>query len=86
MPLTITEEMMKQDPFFQEGLEKGLKEGLEKGKLEAQREAILNLYRELRLPPNKIAKVLKVSEEFVRRVISEAEKSDMPPFFKQLKI
>jgi len=25
MPLTITEEMMKQDPFFQEGLEKGLK-------------------------------------------------------------
>jgi len=65
MPLTITEEMMKQDPFFQEGLEKG--------KLEAQREAILNLYRELQLPPEKIAKVLKVSEDFVRKVLSEAK-------------
>ena len=69
MPLTITEEMMKQDPFFQEGLEKGI----EKGKLEAQREAILNLYRELQLPPEKIAKVLKVSEDFVRKVLSEAK-------------
>jgi predicted transposase YdaD len=36
MPLTITEEMIKQDPFFELGLERGLKEGekrgLEKGK------------------------------------------------------
>ena len=61
MPLTITEEMMKQDPFFQEGLERG--------KLKAQREAILNLYKELNLPPEKIAKVLKVSEDFVKEVI-----------------
>ena len=38
MPLTITEEMMKQDPFFQRGLEKGF----EKGKLEAKREDIVN--------------------------------------------
>ena len=73
MPLTITEEMMKQDPFFQEGLEKGLKEGLEKGKLEAKKEDILNLYRELQLPPEKIAKILKVSEDFVRKVLSEAK-------------
>ena len=65
MPLTITEEMMKQDPFFQEGLEKG--------KLEAQKEAILNLYRELQLPPEKIAKVLKVSEDFVREVLKGAK-------------
>ena len=36
MPLTITEEMMKQDPFFQRGLEKGF----EKGKLEAKKEHI----------------------------------------------
>ena len=62
MPLTITEEMIKQDPFFQEGLERG--------KLEAQKEAILNLYRELNLSPEQIAKVLKVSEEFVKEVIS----------------
>ena len=61
MPLTITEEMIKQDPFFQEGLERG--------KLEAQKEAILNLYRELKLSPEQIAKVLKVSEEFVKEVI-----------------
>ncbi len=65
MPLTITEEMMKQDPFFQEGLEKG--------KLEAKKEDILNLYRELQLPPEKIAKVLKVSEDFVREVLKEAK-------------
>ena len=62
MPLTITEEVIKQDPFFQEGLERG--------KLEAQKEAILNLYRELKLTPEQIAKVLKVSEEFVKEVIS----------------
>jgi hypothetical protein len=66
MPLTITEEMIKQDPFFQEGLERGI----EKGKLEAKKEDILNLYRELNLSPEQIAKVLKVSEEFVKEVIS----------------
>jgi len=65
MPLTITEEMMKQDPFFQEGIERG--------KLEAKKEDILNLYRELQLPPEKIAKVLKVSEDFVREVLKEAK-------------
>jgi len=65
MPLTITEEMIKQDPFFQEGLERGIKEG----KLEAKKEDILNLYKELNLPPEKIAKVLKVSEDFVKEVI-----------------
>ncbi|WP_283400260.1 hypothetical protein [Desulfurobacterium pacificum] len=59
MPLTITEEMMKQDPFFQ------------KGKLEAKKEDIINLYRELNLPPEKIAKVLKVQEEFVKEVLKK---------------
>jgi len=63
MPLTITEEMIKQDPFFQEGLERG--------KLEAQKEAILNLYRKLNLPPKKIAEVLAIPEEFVKEVIEE---------------
>ena len=59
MPLTITREMMEKDPFFQEG------------KLEAQREAILNLYKELNLPAEKIARVLKVPEEFVKEVIEK---------------
>jgi len=67
MPLTITEEMIKQDPFFQEGLERGIK----KGKLEAKKEDILNLYKELNLPAEKIAKVLKVPEEFVKEVIEK---------------
>ena len=59
MPLTITREMMEKDPFFQEG------------KLEAKKEDILNLYKELNLPPEKIAKVLKVSEDFVKEVIEK---------------
>ena len=50
-----------------------LKELVEKGKLEAQKEAILNLYRELQLPPEKIAKVLKVSEEFVIETLKETQ-------------
>ena len=55
----INREIMEQDPFFQEG------------KLEAQREAILNLYKELNLPAEKIARVLKVPEKFVKEVIEE---------------
>ena len=31
MPLTITQEMIQQDPFYKKGLEKGIKQGLEKG-------------------------------------------------------
>ncbi|MEO2065040.1 MAG: hypothetical protein ABGX17_00885 [Desulfurobacteriaceae bacterium] len=56
MPITITEEMMKQGTFFQEGLERGV----QKGKLKAKKEDIINLHRELQLSPEKIAKVLKV--------------------------
>ncbi len=66
MPITITEEMMKQDPFFQEGLERG--------KLEAKKEDINNLHRELQLPPEKIAKVLKVPVEFVKEVLKTTNK------------
>ena len=65
MPITITEEMMKQDPFFQEGLERG--------KLEAKKEDIINLHKELQLPPEKIAKVLKVPLEFVKEVLKTAD-------------
>jgi len=62
MPLTITREMMEKDPFFQEG------------KLEAQKEAILNLYRELNLSLEKIAKILKVPEELVKNVIEKGNR------------
>jgi len=39
MPLTITEEMIKQDPFFEMGLERGLKEGKKLGLKEGERKA-----------------------------------------------
>jgi predicted transposase YdaD len=61
LSLIITEEMIKQDSFFQEGLERG--------KLEAKKEDILNLYGELNLSPKQIAKVLKVPKELVKEVI-----------------
>ena len=54
--------------YLKQLVEKGKKEG----KFEAQKEAILNLYRELQLPPERIAKILKVSEKFVKEVLSEA--------------
>ena len=63
MPITITKEMMEADLFF--------KKGIREGKLEAKREATLNLHRKLNLPPEEIAKVLEVSEEFVREVLEE---------------
>ena len=58
MPLTITEEMIRNDPFFKK----------------AKKEDILNLYKELNLEPEKIAKVLKVSVDFVEKVIKENKK------------
>jgi len=56
--------MMKKDPFF--------RKGFERGKLEARKEVILNLHRELHLPPEKIARILEVSEEFVREVLNKS--------------
>jgi hypothetical protein len=40
MPLTITEEMIKQDPFFELGLERGLKEGKKLGLKEGEKRGI----------------------------------------------
>ena len=55
--------------YLKELVEKGEK----RGELKAKKEAILNLHRELQLPPEKIAKVLKVSEEFVKETLKEAK-------------
>ncbi|WP_457624212.1 hypothetical protein [Persephonella sp.] len=63
LPLTITEEMAKKDPFFDLGFKKG--------KEEAKKEAIVSIYKELKLPANKIAKMLNVSKEFVEKVLKE---------------
>jgi len=63
MPVTITEEIMKQDPFFQEGLEKGKKEAIQK------------LYLKKNFSPEEIAEILDVSLEFVKKAIAELKKN-----------
>ena len=67
MPLTITEEMAKQDPFYDLGYKKG--------KEEAKKEIAKNMYFELKMPIEQIAKVLKVSTEFVEEIIKEENKT-----------
>ena len=70
MPLTITEEMIKQDPFFQEGLERGI----EKGKLEAKKEDAKRLYLKLKLPAEQIAEILDIPLSLVKKAIEETKK------------
>ena len=65
MPLTITEEMVKEDPFYNLGYKKGQEE--------AKREDIKNLYEKLNLSPEKIADILDVSVDFVKKVIKESQ-------------
>ena len=65
MPLTITEEMIKQDPFYQEGLERG--------KLEAKKEDAKRLYAELKLSAEQIAKILDIPLDVVKKVIKEVK-------------
>lgn len=78
LPLTITEEMLKNDPYYQkgvkEGIKKGIKEGIEKGIkegiMEAKKEDILNLYNKLKLDPEKISEVLEIPIDIVKQVIN----------------
>ncbi len=60
MPLTITEEMIRNDPFFK------------KGKEETKKEDVLNLYKKLNLSPEQIADILNVPVDFVEKVIRES--------------
>jgi len=59
MPITITEEMLKQDPFYQEGLEKGKKDAIQK------------LYLKKHLSAEEIAETLELPIEFVKKAIDE---------------
>jgi predicted transposase/invertase (TIGR01784 family) len=69
MPLVITEEMMKQDPFFEMGLKEGEKRGIEKGKEIGQRLLIERLIKKgmsieeisalLDIPVEKLKELLK---------------------------
>jgi len=64
MPITID---IEKDPLFLKGVEKGLKRGLET----KAREVAINLYKEMQLSPEKIAKVLKVPVEKVEEWLKE---------------
>ncbi len=65
IPLTITEEMAKEDPFYDLGFKKG--------KEETKKEDVKNLYRKLKLSPKQIADILNVPVDFVEKVIKENE-------------
>ena len=69
MPITIE---LEKDPLYKEGLKRGLEQGLEQGlELKAKEDAI-NLYKELKLPIETIAKVLKVEPQKVEEWLEEA--------------
>jgi len=71
MPLSITDEMLEKNPFFQKGKQEGLQEGLQKGKQEGLQASIKNLYVNLGLSVKEIAKGLNIAEEEVRKVLKE---------------
>jgi len=66
LPLTITEEMLKNDPYYQKGIKEGIKEGI----MEAKKEDILNLHNKLKLTPEKIAEVLEIPIDVVEQIIN----------------
>ena len=77
MPITFD---VREHPLFKEGIEEGrkmgLKEGLEKGLKEGLekglKESAVNMYRELKLPIETIARVLKVDLQKVEKWLKEA--------------
>ena len=60
MPITITEEMLEKNPFFQKGKQEGKKEGLQEGLQKGLQEAVVRLY-ESGKTPEEIANLLKMS-------------------------
>ena len=66
MPLTITEEMLKQNPFYQRGLKEGIEKGIEKG----LKEAVIRLY-ESGKTPKEISKLLKMSIDEINRLLKD---------------
>jgi len=67
MSITITDEMLEKNPFFQKGKQEGLQEGLQKG----LQEAVKSFYVNLGLSVKEIAKGLNIPEEEVRKVLKE---------------
>ena len=60
MPITID---LEKDPLFLEGMERGLEK--------KAREDVINLYKATRWTPEKIAEILKVSPEKVKKWLKE---------------
>ncbi len=70
MPLTITEEMIKQDPFFEMGLERGLKEGEKIGIEKGQKlliERLVNKGRSL----EEISEFLDIPIEDIKKLLEK---------------
>ena len=72
LPLTITEEMIKQDPFFQEGMKRGEKEGLEKGSKRERRRIVMSLYRKGK-STEEIAELLDLPVEEVESLLNKKQ-------------
>ena len=68
VPLTITEEMMKQDPFFQRGQKIGQRKGQE---IERQR-VVMSLYKKGK-KPEEIAELLDISLEEVNSFLQKKD-------------
>jgi len=82
MPLTITEEMIKQDPFFEMGLERGkeigLKEGKELGLKEGERRAKRILIEKLLkkgMNIEKISALLDIPIEEIKQSLGKNKES-----------
>ena len=56
---------------IEQGIQQGLQKGVKKGIIEGKKEAIVNLYKEARLPVEVIAKYLHLDIGFVRKTLKE---------------
>ena len=74
----LLKSIIKQDPFFREGLERGkkegLKEGVEKGIEKGKKEIVQKIYQKGILSPEEIADLLELPLEFVKEAIAELQK------------
>ncbi|WP_457624686.1 Rpn family recombination-promoting nuclease/putative transposase [Persephonella sp.] len=64
MPLTITEEMLEKNPFFQKGKQEGLQEGLQKG----LQEAVVRLHKKGR-SPEEISELLDIPLDEIKKFL-----------------
>ncbi len=74
MPLTITEEMIKQDPFFEMGLKRGLEKGKEIGLKEGRKlEKKLLIKRLINKGKSieEISELLDISKKEIKELLEE---------------